>query len=38
LPQDCIFSACFFIGLFSMDENNDRVCDLFLDLLIRYLG
>jgi hypothetical protein len=37
-PQDCDFSVCLFIGLLCVDEDNDSVLDLFIYVLIRYLG
>lgn len=38
LPQDCVFSARFFVGLLGMDEDDDRVRDFFIRVLIRYFG
>src|SRR5262249_4332135 len=38
LPQDRRFSVCFFVGLLGVDEDNDCVRDLFIYVLIRYLG
>jgi hypothetical protein len=38
LPQDCDFSVSLFVGLLGVDEDNDRVRDVFIYVLIRYLG
>jgi hypothetical protein len=38
LPQDCGFSARFFVGLLGMDEDHDRIHDFFTDVLVRYAG
>src|SRR5262245_92134 len=38
LSQDRGLSVCFFVGLVGVDEDNDCIYDLFVYVLIRYLG